>query len=126
MDHLKNIKDVLGPTASTIEPIFHSLFKIDRSELHLPSSLYLYLQSQISSLPPHTWLLLPSRRPALTQDTQLHLPPARPAPTLVTQANQHQRQPYGKRQTQEHNQQKPMQYGTIRTQLSYYSKVCVS
>jgi hypothetical protein len=32
----------------------------------------------------------------------------------------------GYRQAQEHNQQKQMQYGTIRTQLSYYIKLLIS
>jgi hypothetical protein len=40
----------------------------------------------------------------------------RPTPIQDTQANKHQRKPDGKRQAQEHHQEKPMQYGTIKTQ----------
>lgn len=43
-----------------------------------------------------------------------------------TQVSQHQRQPNGKRRVQEHKQQKPVDYGTIKTQLSYHSKPLIS
>lgn len=48
--------------------------------------------------------------PTPTHSSQLHLPLGRPAPTWDTQASQQQRHTDGKRQVQEHDQQKPVQH----------------
>ena len=72
-----------------------------------PSCPQLCLQLPMSAMTPSPQLCLHSRSHAQSHDTQ---------------GSQPQRQPDGERQVQEYNQQKPMQYETIRTQISYYSK----
>lgn len=79
-----------------------------------PSSgphLYLQLRSILQ-------LSLLFGRPTASQDNQSQ----RLATPRNYQASQHQRQPDGQRQVQEHNRQKLVQYGAIGTQLSFYSK----